>query len=190
MLFELKPGLVPEGYGESILSLAAAKAHCRVLTTDYDDLIAALRDAAVDAVEQMTAMYLAPRTGLVWEGAGFGPAMVLGKGPNADITAIDYDDATGTVVSLSAGDWRIGPHGRVLPGIGTSWPSDCAGTVRITFDAGLEDGDGRRASLTAAVRMLVAHFYDNREAVITGSIAVNVPMGVQTIVNLHRLPVI
>ena len=189
MLFELKPGLVPEGYGESILSLAAAKAHCRVLTTDDDDLIEALRDAAVDAVEQMTMKYLAPRTGLIWVGAGFGADMVLGKGPDADITAIEYDDTAGVVQTLDAGAWRIGVHGRILPAVGTSWPSDCGGEVRITFDAGFAAG-AVPGALVAAVRMLTVHFYDNREAVITGSIAVDVPFGVQQLVNLHRMPVI
>lgn len=190
MLFELKPGLVPVGYGESILSLAAAKAHCRVISDDDDDLIAALRDAAVDAVEQMTMLYLAARTDLQWVGAGFGADMVLGKGPNAVVTAIEYDDAAGVVQSLDAGAWRIGVHGRILPAVGTRWPDDLGGEVRITFDAGFADVGLEAPALITAVRMLTAHFYDNREAVVTGTITAEVPMGVMRLISLYRMPVI
>lgn len=182
---------MPAGYGDAVLPIAAAKLHCRVSHDDEDDLIGALRDAAVDLIEQMSSVYLNPRTGLIWTGAGFGPSMRLGVGPVSAVTAISYVDASGADVALDSGAWRLGPRGEVLPAIGTEWPLDCAGPVTVTFNAGLATaatGPGPR--LVQAVRMMLAHFYDQREAVTGASVRMEVPLGVRQLVSSARVPVI
>lgn len=190
MLFELQPGALPDGYCESILSLAAAKAHLRVLHSSEDDVIEALRDAAVDMIEQMTSLYLARRDGLVWKSTGFGAGMVLGRGPRAEVASIAYDDTAGVEVVLAADDWRIGPHGRLLPGYGKSWPGNCGGEVRVTFSAGFDDVTTEKPALVTAVKMMLARLFDIRSDVVTGTIVADVPHGVAAICNLHRMPVV
>ncbi len=189
MMFELQPGALPDGYGESVLSLVAAKAHLRVVSSGEDDLVEALRDAAVDMVERMTSLYLARREGIVWKGSGFAPSMVLGRGPAVEVVSVAYDGTGGAEVTLTADDWRLGPHGRLLPAYGKAWPSDCTGEVRVTFDAGY-GGAGAEACppvLVTAVKMMLAQFYDIRGAVITGTISSEVPLGVAHICAMHRM---
>ena len=190
MHFELQPGILPVDYGEGILSLADAKAHCRVLGSHDDDLIAALRDSAVDLVEQMTNLYLARRTGLTWYGSGFGPRMVLGRGPATVVTGVSYIGEGGVVTPIATNGWQVAPGGRVLPAFGACWPADIEGGVTIIFDAGFTDVAREAAGLVTAVRMMTAHLYDNRDAVVTGTIATEVPLGVKALCASRRMPVL
>lgn len=188
MHFELQPAALPSGYCDGILPLAAAKAHCRVTHVAEDDLIEALRDAAIDLVERMSGLSIGERTGLLWVGAGFGPVMRLSPGPVTAVTGIAYDGPTGEV-TLTSDDWRLGPHGRLLPAYGTDWPADCEGNVRVTFNAGY-GSTTRPSALLSAVRMMTAHMYENREAVAGGQARMEVPLGVRQMVNAVRMPVI
>jgi uncharacterized phiE125 gp8 family phage protein len=190
MIFELDPGAMAAGYGEAVLSLADAKAHLNVIEDHDDTLIAALRDAAVDFVERRSSLFLRPRTGVIWHGAGFGPMMKLGRGPVTAVTAVSYRDRAGATVNLVADDWRVGPGGRLLPAYGKAWPSDVGGGVMVTFSAGFTSVATEAPALISAVRMMLAHLYDNREAVVTGTITSEVPMGVAQMISLYRSPVI
>lgn len=190
MLFQLAPAAVPADYGEGILPLVAAKAHLRVVDDEDDDLIAALRDAAIDMVEGCCGLFLARRTDLVWESTGFGPRMMLGRGPAAQVASVTYRGPGGSTVTLAADKYRLGPHGRLLPAFGTEWPSDCEGLVTVTFDAGFEDVAAEQPKLLAAVRMALTTLYDIRGDVVTGTIVASVPMGVRAICDSVRMPVI
>lgn len=50
----------------------------------------------------------------------------------------------------------------------------------------MADMDAVPADLKQAVLMLVAHFYENREATLVGISADEVPLGVWDIINQHR----
>lgn len=188
MLFQITPSAVPNGYGEALLSLAACKAWLAVLEDDFDDLIAALRDAAIDTVEQYTGCYLAPRTGLVatfnaFDGA---VAMRLGRGPEASIVvqSVAYVDAAGAAVTMDDAAWRWTVAG-LRPAIGSTWPMD-ASQVAVTFSAGFAAG-ACPAGLLAAAKMFVAHLFANREAVITQGAAGELPLGFRMLCDQHRL---
>lgn len=189
MLFEIDPGLMPAGYGESILSLVAAKAHLRVVEDDDDDLIAALRDSAVDMVERYCSLYLARRTGLVWTGSGFSGRMHLGRGPDAVVDSVAYTGPSGSV-ALTTADWRLSVGSRLLPAFGGAWPADCRGAVTVTFSAGYEDVERQAPSLIAAVKMALTQLYDLRSAVVTGTIINELPFGVRAICDAVRMPVL
>lgn len=189
MIFELAITPAPAGYGEALLPLAAAKAHLEVLADDDDDLIEALRDAAIDMIEQLTGLILGPRTGLIWRAQGFGARVRLGRRPVTAITAISYKDTGGDSFSIDPATARIGQHGEILPAIGACWPADVGGDVQITFNAGLAAG-AAPTGLIHAAKMFLAHLYTNREAVVTGTITDEIPLGVQAVCALHRLPLI
>ena len=114
MLFHLDPIPVAPGYGDSIVSLADAKAHLR-LAADYDEedaLIGALRDAAVDMVQRSTSVLLAATAGIVATFPSFGDAMRLGLGPVGTlmVTSIAYTDASGDPATMADG-WVIAAGG-------------------------------------------------------------------------------
>lgn len=188
MLFQIAPSAVPEGYGEALLPLAACKAWLRILDDEFDPLIDALRDAAIDAVEQYTGCYLAPRTGLVATFAGLDDAapMRLGRGPEASISvqSVAYVDSTGAATAMDGSTWRW-TVGGLLPAIGTSWPIG-ASQVAVTFSAGFPAGTCPAGLITAA-KMFVAHLFANPEAVVTQGAAGELPLGFRMLCDQHRL---
>jgi uncharacterized phiE125 gp8 family phage protein len=194
MLFTLTPVDIVEGYGEGILSLADAKAPLRVDAdyTDDDDLIGLLRDAAIDAVEKYCNVRLARTTGIVARFEGFGPGMRMGVGPEAtvDVTGISYIDSAGEPVTVdgATNGWRLDVLGRVIPAVGAAWPSTY-GPVTVTFDAGYTDAN-RPAALVQAARFMLAHLYSQREAVLTGTISGELPLGFRFHCDRYRMPVI
>lgn len=189
MIYELLHAPFPDGYTEALLPLAECKLHLHVDGTDEDDLIEALRDAAIEFVERYCSVRLGPMEGLVWTAESFPPAdsqsLCLGAKPVIEITAISWKDSAGAAVTGTVGDFRVTTHGEVLPAIGESWPGNVGGGIRITFTAGYEDGEAPK-SLLAAARMLLGHLHANREAVIAGSITAEIPFGVQALCRSFR----
>jgi len=176
---------------DTVISVDEAKQHLRVESdfTDDDALIESYARAAQDAVERLTSQILTVRE-MELAVRGFPcSAIELPREPVTAITAIAYLDGSGGAAELEAGDWRWSESnpGQVLPAIGTSWPAayDEDGSVRVTFEAGYEEGLCP-ASLIAAVKLLLGHFYTNREAVVTGTIATDMPQGVAALCAPYR----
>lgn len=196
MLFQITPSAIPEGYGEALLPIDDAKAWLRVFDDEQDLLIAALRDAALDAVEQYCGVYLGPRTGMVASFAGFGTGMRVGRGPAAGlaVTAVSYVDSAGVAVEMVApeegvaGDWRVAVGGSLVPAIGACWPVSY-GPVTVTFDAGFAAGTAPPGLITAA-KMFMATLFSNRETVVTGATVEELPLGFKMLCDQHRMPVI
>lgn len=187
MRFELSPAASIDG--EAVLSLADAKVQVRRLDDDDDDIITALRDAAIDAVQQYTSKQLAPGT-RVWRGR-FAEAIDLGIAPLVSVASISYLDASGASVALADGAWRIGLHGRLHAPVGGAWPetADGDGVVSVTFTVGYASGQIPKA-LISAVRLMLGHLYRHREAVVTGIVATDLPLGFADLCALYRLQAI
>jgi uncharacterized phiE125 gp8 family phage protein len=76
---------------------------------------------------------------------------------------------------------------RLFPVAGISWPTNVSvrgGAIGITFVAGYANGDAVPKHLLQAVYLLVGHWYENRETVIVGMTANNVPMAVQALLSI------
>ena len=172
MRFELTPATMPEGYGDAVLPLAQAKAHLRVLHDEEDDLIAAMRDAAVQMIELYCGVYMRPVTGLVWRGEAYLGRARIGVGPVRAISAVSVGGAAQVVEDypVLAGDVTAAK----------GWPS---GMVEIIFSAGY---DVPPPLLVAAARMMLGHLYAHREAVMVGVVSSEVPLGVRSLCNPFR----
>lgn len=186
MAFTIDP--VAAVSAEPILPLALVKSHVSVEAdeTEWDDLLAMLRDAAVEEVERYTGKLLRPTAGLVWRGDfPVRGAIDLGRGPVTAVTSIVYLDSAASSVTVDAADYspRVGGTG-IYPA--TSWPCGSrSGSAVITFDAGFAAGAVPQGLLLAAM-MLVASWFANREAVLTGSISSELPLGPMSIMNRYR----
>lgn len=189
MRFELGHVPMPAGYGDGILSLVACKAHLRVEDDSDDDLIAALRDAAIEFVERHCEIKLAPVVGLTWRAESLpdsaGSAIELALRPVSAITAISWYGSDGVAVMGDAADFRCSESGRLQPVVGGSWPSGVAGGVEVTFTAGYPAGDAPPA-LLSAVKLMLGHLWMNREAVIVGTISGEAPLGVASLCRAFR----
>lgn len=172
--------------GEAVMPLALAKAHLRVLDDDSDILIAALRDAALDMVEQYTEKALAPRE-FKWRGR-LSETFELGISPVTAISAITYLDENGVSQDLTPNaTLRIAMRDRVetLTNVDVPEQAEGDGVAEITFTAGYAAGMVPPSILTAA-RLMLGHLFMNREAVTNNSNAIEMPFGVRQLCGPFR----
>lgn len=181
-----------------------AKAHVGIDWTqsaEQEALCVALLGSAKAAVERRAQTILEERAvvqrfdGLV-DRRGCS-TLRLAWAPVVSVEGIDYLDADGVSASLleADGDFRIvaGIPCLLLPPVDGSWPTVLGepGSVSVRYTAGyggaLPDGAGPSpGDLDAAVLMMFAHLYHNREAVVTGTIATELPLGVGAFCDAHR----
>jgi uncharacterized phiE125 gp8 family phage protein len=151
--------------GDSILSLADARAHLNLTADDsfHDTAVIALRDAAIDFVETYTGKALSQRM-FEWTVDRFTSVIDLPIGPVAsDDAAISYYNSDGIDTALVEGDWFIG-RGRVVAAAGQTWPyaNGLPGGVRITFKAGYALPADIPPMLIAGVKLAMTAMFEDR----------------------------
>lgn len=148
------------------VSLAEAKAHCRVETTDGDGLLNGLIAAATDHVEMYTGRALIAQT---WKLSldAFADSMVLPKGPVQSVTFVKYLDTAEAEQTVPAADYTVdiaSDPQRVARDSDASWPSahDGVNVVNITFVSGYS---AVPPAIKQALLLLVGQWYDQRSGV-------------------------
>jgi uncharacterized phiE125 gp8 family phage protein len=116
----------------------------------------------------------------------------LPRGPLQSVTSIKYLDREGAQQTLAAGTYTVDADarpGRIVLNDGESWPDtlDQANAVEVTYVAGYATTNLPTA-LRIGIMLLVGHWYVNREAVVTGTIATQLPLSVESIINQHAYP--
>lgn len=187
MSFELAPFALPADYGEGIVSLADVKAHLGVLSSDQDDLIGVLRDAAIDMVERYCGVFLAVREGVEWKAELLSSPLRLGVWPVSAVTAVSWLDSDGETVTGDATIWRLGTRDEVLLNPGQSLPSGVSAGVTIEFTAGFETPP---PALVQAVKMFTAHLFEQRGVIGSTSMSGEIPLGFRALCSAYRMPVI
>ena len=178
--------------GTEPASLAQAKLHCRIETgvTEDDTLITALIVAARTYVEDTLNRALITQTWeLVLDTFPSGNNVLLPKGPLQSITSITtYDEADAASVFTTSG-YRVDTYGdRATLVDGYSWPTDLRSHngVVITYVTGYGDASTDiPPSIIQAIFMLIAHWYENREAV-SEKAMLTVPMGVDLLLTPYK----
>jgi uncharacterized phiE125 gp8 family phage protein len=159
------------------LSLSEAKAHLRVDVADEDALITALISAARQYIEARTGRML-PQRNFVVELDGFpvnGEDIVLPFPPVTAVSALSYFDTLGATQTLSVGTgYRLGlglhiPRIR-LPVTQTEWAdtANVSDAVSISLTGGYANAAAVPEVAKQAMRLLIGHYYENREAVLSG----------------------
>lgn len=169
--------------GDQIISLADAKAQVRVLHDREDDLIAAYRDAAVGHVERVSGVILAEGD-FRWEMSSFPSRIQLPVGPVSTVDSVAYLDSDGEEADVPGTRFI---NGYVYPALGESWPS-AYDYAAVTFTAGLGD-PSYAPELIQAAKLLLSHYFNNRDAVVLGSSAssaAELPLGVQALIETYR----
>lgn len=176
------------------VTLSEAKLHLRIdaATQDEDALVTALIQAARETVETYTHRAIPAQT---WDekfdGFPWGPSadLWLSKPPVTSITSVSYLDTqgvtqtwtegtTGYLTDIPTGPWarraRIYPaYGRVYP---PTFPMPVSVTVR--FVAGYT---AIPEAIKAAMKLLIGHWYQNRESAIVGTTAQELPLAVASL---------
>ena len=107
-----------------------------------------------------------------------------------EIVEIDTDGATQTV-SSSVYDVDIDQEpGRLRLAYSESWPSDRRSTpnsVIIRFVAGYGDADAVPETIKAAIKLLVGHLYEHREAVTLGHLSRSLQYGLERLLWPYKM---
>lgn len=174
------------------LTLAEAKAHLSIVADDWDAQITDWIAAARARVETFTRRSLITQS-LAYRRAGFGGRVVIPVAPVQSVASITYLDTGGVERTLDAAEYRLlrdREPVEVRPVVTRVWPSTLIeeDTVTITVVAGYgASGSAVPADIRAALKMLVAHYFANREAVVAGTISGALPEGVAALLTPHIL---
>ncbi len=178
------------------VTLAEAKAHCRIDTTDDDAYVMALVTAARQWVESYMDEALVHQQ-LVMRLDGFPPEIELPKPPMATAgthtaTTITFTlNETGTTATLSTSQYRVDRDSR--PGVirhlyGGSWPAylEDYGSVSVTWWAGRgASGSAVPQGVRNAILWLVGLWYERRMAADAAGLS-EIPFGVKALLDAHR----
>lgn len=160
MAAKLKTG--PVGYP---VTLAEAKAQCRVDGSEEDSLINSLIAAATDHVERYTGRAILSQT---WQDYfdDFSDSMALTIAPVQSVTSVQYYDAAGSLQTLSGSAYfldTVNEPSWVVRNADVSWPdtSDRINAVIVEYVAGYATTP---PAIKHAILLMVGQLYENRES--------------------------
>lgn len=160
------------------VTTAEAKLHVRQDDAADDALIAQLITAATLRVEGEAERALVTRTyTLSLASAPSSGVLELPMPRLLTVTSVTYTDTDGNPQTWSSTKYQVDTArepGRIVPMPGESWPNVKAGIINpyvVTFTAGYGVAAAVDARAKQAVLLLVGHWYQNREAILTGTIS-------------------
>lgn len=191
------------GPAEEPLTLIETKAHCRVDIDEDDDLLTGYIVAAREWVENHCRRRLVTQTvrltmdefpgGSEWACAG---TLNLYGGSVQSITSVTYLDAAGDSQSYSTytADLTSEPA-RLRPALDQNWPQTRhqMAAVAVTYVVGYPPAGSPEdltvmvpQSIKHAMKMMIAHWYENRETVHIGQSVLPVPMAAEMLLAPYR----
>ena len=182
------------GAPDPLVSLGDIKVHCRVDHYDDDLYLTGLVKAAeamIDGPNGMVAKAIAAQEWTLKQSRLNGKTQLpIPVVPFRDVVSLSYYDADNVLqtADLVNGFVTFGNEdfGYIQPLV--SWPAmyDRPDAITLVFHAGFGDVADCPQNLIHAVKMLVAHWYENRETVVDYSVN-DLPMAVTELVNVHRI---
>lgn len=170
----------------SIISTDSVKDHLRVEHTVDDTLIGSLRDAACEWVESYTLGKIGSRTGISYANAWNTEAILAHP---FEVTAVKYYNASDVKTTMPTTDYHVDTISR--PGLvkfmeQPTLQDDAYNRVHIELTVGWTVANVPD-SIAAAVKLLVGHWYEHRQAEVVGTISSSLKLGVEALLAPHRI---
>ncbi|MGH7243606.1 MAG: head-tail connector protein [Phycisphaerales bacterium] len=192
----MKPKLITPPATEP-LSLVDAKLHLRIdaADTDSDAIIADLIRVGRAAVEDYTGLALITQTWRLYLDAfpcGEDLRIRLPQPPLKTFSSVKYTDDTGALITLDPSKYQVDDADwpcRVAPAFGESWPATRAqlNAVQLEYIAGVDSAANIKPQAVQAIKLFLANWFENREAVVTGTITAELPLAVQMLLDQIRV---
>lgn len=149
---------------EEPVPLAEMKEHLRITGSAEDSALAAYAGAARRAVEARGGLSLVAQGWRLTLDRPPQVVLTLPRAPVFSIDAVAVIDRSGGIegVDQDLYDVETGGVGRIRARSIWPYPRKLLGGVRIDFTAGWADGASVPEELRLAVKMLAAHFFENR----------------------------
>lgn len=182
-----------------------AKAHLRVDTDDDNEMIDAFIEAATDyaesfqgraLIDQTWDLYLDSWPDAILQGSRQVNEIKIPKPPLIEVVGVFYLDSAGVEQTVDAALYTVdtaGEPGRVVLKSG-SWPTlpEMANAVRVRFRSGYVDASGSPAvgvvpkTTFAAILIIVADLYANRESAVLGQTVASVPYAAEVLLRRRK----
>lgn len=169
------------------VTLDQAKEQCGILSAEtyFDEKLKQLIKAArAHAEEYCNALWAEQEIAVQCD--SFADMARLSEGPLKSVTSIAYTDPGGEEQTLDPvvyDEHKDGLEPSIALKYGQRWPAIRFGS-RITLTAVF--GGSVSESVRIAMLMLIGHWFRNRDAAVTGTIATVVPVGVDNLLSNHR----
>jgi uncharacterized phiE125 gp8 family phage protein len=169
------------------VSLAEAKAQCRVLHDSDDTLLSRLISAAREQVEKDAGLAIAERTyRQTIDQFPCDDFIELKRRPVQSVESVKYQDGDDAEQTFSTSAYSLDTgRAAVLLDYDASWPATRAGrnAVTVEFTAGYADADSVPELANHAILMLLAHWYAVPEAEVLG-VSTEIKQGYERIIRL------
>ena len=178
---------------ERPITLAQAKSFLRI-DSDYDDddaYITSLIDVAVGVVEEFTRRRLCAQTYRIFYSEFVGDYIDLQIGKVSIINHVKYRDVDGVTQTLPESEYEFAKYiypNRIYLSPDGSFPNtyDSPNSIEVEFVVG-----GAAATIPSpiiqAIYIIVGRYYENRQDVVTGTIASELPLMVDHLLTPYRL---
>ena len=178
------------------LSLTEAKKHLRVDVNDDDALIWEYLKAARRELENKNSLAFMTQTWelLLDDFPCDGESIIIAdKRPLQSVTSIKYIDIAGVEQTLSSAKYTVhksGIEGEIALAYNEVWPSvRCQrNAVTVRFVAGYSsDAEDIPDHCKQALRLVLGHYYENREDTIVGTAMNHIPAGAAALMASEKL---
>lgn len=174
------------------ITLAEAKNHLRVDTNNDDVYIETLIKAVRRYTEDTTSLAFLTQTWTLKLDC-FPDVIEIYRTPVQSVSSITYVDVSGDTQTLPTSDYYVDTDSmlpRIMPAYGEVFPSVFPRPlpVTVTFIAGNTTAALVPEQFKQALLLLLGHYYENRELLITGTFVQSVPMAYDFLMNPYKLP--
>ena len=176
------------------LTLTEAKTHLKVDTTADDTFITNLIKSATSSAQEYTNRFFIATTiqqyGDKWEDISN-----LFKSPVASVTVIKYVDPSGSLQTLSTDVYfvdDVNKPARIGLKPNQSFPEiiDRLNAIYVEYVVGIAAGpDEVDEGIRQALLLTIGNWYQNRQAVVTGTIATELPMNAKFLLDQYKIQV-
>ena len=176
------------------ITLTEAKTHLKVDTTADDTFITNLIKSATSSAQEYTNRFFIQTTiqqvGDKWEDISN-----LLKSPVASVTNIKYVSTDGILTTLNSSVYfldDVNKPARIGLKPNQSYPEiiDRLNAVQVNYVVGLAAGpDEVDEGIRQALLLTIGNWYQNRQAVVTGTIATELPMNAKFLLNQYKIQV-
>jgi uncharacterized phiE125 gp8 family phage protein len=176
----------------TVISLAEAKAFLRI-DSDYDDddnFITSLINVATGVVEEFTRRRLITQTYNIFYDE-FPPYIDLQIGEVASVVHVKYYDENNSLQTLASSEYDVDTKvrpGRIYQSETGDFPNtyERPNAVEVEFTVG-GAASSVPAPIVQAIYIIVGRYYENRQDVVMGTIASELPLMVEHLLTPYRL---
>lgn len=175
------------------ITLAEAKAQCRVDISDDDALIESLIGAAREYCEKLDwRAYLTQTLELWLEEWPCDDEIELPRPPLQSVTSVKYYDTADAETTLSTAVYyvnTISQPGEVHLKYQQTWPTAILrdyNAICITYVAGWTSAALMPKTIKQAMLLLIGHWYENRETATVGAVSREIDFAVRSLIGLDR----